>query len=484
MANFREYADYDGLGLAELIRGGQVSAQEVLEAAIAQAERVNAQLNAICLRDDALARRTLSAGAPQGPFCGVPFLLKDLGAASPDLPATSGSRFFRGATVDFESNLVARYRRAGFVLWGRTTSPELGMCPSTEALTYGGPTRNPWHLEHSSGGSSGGAGAAVAARVLPLAHASDGAGSIRIPGAACGLFALKPTRARTPAGPRVGEGWGGLAIEHVVARSVRDSAAALDATHGSDPGAPYVAPALARPYLEEVARDPGRLRIAFLKTTFDGNSINPEIVAALEDTARLLAGLGHELTEDRPAGFDNRAMLGALIRMMAAGAALAVRERSRQLGRAPHEDDLEPATWGALELASTTGATDYLDSLNTLHRVARGVAPFFERYDVLLTPVFTRHVARLGEITMCKRDFVGYRTGPGGVSEYSAWRPLANVTGQPAMSVPLAWSRDGLPIGMQFIGRFGDEATLFRLGAQLEQSRPWRDRLPPILNEK
>jgi amidase len=481
MATFKEYARYDGLGLGELIRAGQVSAQEVLDAAIEQAERVNPRINAICLRDDALARRVLAAGAPQGPFGGVPLLLKDLGAEAIDLPASRGSRFFRGETTSVDSNLIARYRRAGFVLWGRTTSPELGMCPSTEAAVYGGPTRNPWNLEHSAGGSSGGAGASVAARIVPIAQASDGAGSIRIPGAACGLLALKPTRARTPAGPHIGEGWGGLAIEHVVSRSVRDSAAALDATQGPDAGTPYFAPPVERAYLEEAAREPGRLRIAFLKTTFDGSPIHAEIAAAVEDVARLLASLGHELAEDRPA-FDNRAMLGALIRMMAAAAALAVRERSRQLGREPRDDELEPATWGALELAQTTTATDYLGFLNTLHRVGRDVAPFFERYDVLLTPVFSRHVARLGEVTMAKRDFVAYRTGPGGVSEYSAWTPLANVTGQPAMSVPLAWSREGLPIGIQLVGRFGDEATLIRLGAQLEQARPWRDRLPPILS--
>lgn len=478
---FREYADHDGLGLAQLVRGGEVSAREVLEAAIEQAERVNPRLNAICLRDDALARRTLAAGAPRGPFGGVPFLLKDLGAASPDLPGSSGSRFFAGAQVDYESNLVARYRRAGFVLWGRTTSPELGMCPSTEALAYGGPTRNPWNLDHSVGGSSGGAAASVAAHVLPLAHATDGAGSIRIPAAACGVFGLKPTRARTPAGPRLGEGWGGLAIEHVVSRSVRDSAAALDATHGPDSGAPYAAPSPERPFLEEVAREPGRLRIAFLKTTFEGEPIHPECAAAVEDAARLLASLGHELAEDRPRGFDNRAMLAALIRMMAAGTSVAVRERSSQLGREPREDELEPATWGALELARSTTSADYLEALNTLHGVGRSVAPFFERYDVLLTPVLAREVARLGEITMARRDFVAYRTGAGGVSEYSAWTPLANVTGQPAMSLPLAWSRAGLPIGVQFTGRYGDEGTLFRLAAQLEQARPWGKRLPPIL---
>jgi amidase/6-aminohexanoate-cyclic-dimer hydrolase len=480
MSGFHEYQRYDGLGLAELVRRGEVTPREVLEAALACIERIDPEIRAVCSLAVEQAERAIAQGLPQGPFTGVPILLKDITAAAQGLPMSCGSRFFQGVGADHDTELVARYRRAGLVISGRTTTPELAISPSTEAVVYGSPTRNPWNLAYSAGGSSGGAGAAVAAGIVPLAHGSDGGGSIRIPAGCNGLFGLKPTRARLPAGPDAGEGWGGLLCEHVLTRTVRDSAAALDATHGADLGAYYVAPPVSRPYLEEIETPPARLRIAYTAKRFTGEAVHPECAAAVEASARLCAELGHEVIEAAPSGFDWEEVLRSVVTIMASGTALAVRERSRGLGRAPREDELEPATWGAVRLAESIHGPDYLLALAGIHAFARVVARFFDRYDVLLTPVLAQPTAPLGRWAMSNPDFLDYRLGPNGLKHYVAFTPFANATGQPAMSVPLHWSAGGLPIGSHFIGRFGDEATLLKLARQLEQARPWRDRRPVL----
>jgi len=477
---FKEYDRYDGLGLAELVSRREVAPRELLEEALARLERIDPKIRAVCALAVEPAQRAIAQGLPEGPFTGVPFLLKDITAAAEGLPMSCGSRFFQGVGGDHDTELVARYRRAGLVIFGRTTTPELAISPSTEAVVYGAPTRNPWNLAYSAGGSSGGAGAAVAAGIVPLAHGSDGGGSIRIPAGCNGLFGLKPTRARLPMGPDAGEGWGGLLCEHVLTRSVRDSAAALDATHGADLGAYYVAPAVPRPYLEEIATPPVRLRIAYTAKLFTGQPAHPECAAAVESSARLCADLGHEMIEAAPSGFDWEEVLRNVITIMASGTALAVRERARSLGRGPRADELEPGTWGAVRLAEGIRSPDYLLALAGIHRFARVAARFFERYDVLLTPVLAQPTAPLGRWAMSNPDFLDYRLGPNGLKNYVAFTPLANATGQPAMAVPLHWSAEGLPIGSHFIGRFGDEATLLKLARQLEQARPWRDRRPVL----
>jgi amidase/6-aminohexanoate-cyclic-dimer hydrolase len=319
--------------------------------------------------------------------------------------------------------------------------------------------------------------AAVAAGILPLAHATDGAGSIRIPAACCGLFGLKPTRGRVPAGPHAGEAWGGLAGSHVVSRSVRDSAAALDATHGADLGAPYASPPAPASFLDESLRPPGRLRIAFLRTTLDGAAIHPEVAAAVADAARLCESLGHALAEDAPKLATDE-MLVPLMKVVGCGTAMAIEGRIRALGREPGPDDLEPVSRGALELGRRTSGAEYLAALNALHALGRRLARFFAGYDVLLLPVLAEPPAKLGRFAMSNPDFMDYRLGPNGIAPYSPFTPLANMSGQPAASVPLAWSKDGLPIGIQLVARFGEEATLLRLAAQLEEARPWAARRP------
>ncbi len=479
MADFPEYETHDALGLAALVKRREVSAGDLLDAALARVAARNPAINAVCGVQEAVARRAIAAGLPAGPFEGVPFLLKDITAAARDFPMSQGSRFFAGQTSDVDSEVVARHRAAGLVIFGRTTTPEMAISPSTEALVYGSPTRNPWNLACSAGGSSGGAAAAVAAGIVPMAHATDGAGSIRIPAAACGLFGLKVTRGRTPAGPLAGEAWGGLSGTHVISRSVRDSAAALDATHGADLGAPYHAPPAPASFLDAALRPPGRLKIAFLRTTLDGTAVHPEVAAAVADAARLCESLGHALAEDRPQ-LRTEEMLVPLVKVVACGTAMAIENRSRALGREPGPDDLEPVTRGALELGRRTSGPEYLAALGALHALARRVARFFVDYDVLVLPTLAEPPAQLGRFAMTNPDFMDYRLGPNGIAPYSPFTPLANMTGQPAATVPLAGSRNGLPIGIQFIARCGDEATLLALAAQLEAAQPWAAKRPTL----
>jgi amidase/6-aminohexanoate-cyclic-dimer hydrolase len=468
-----EYGSYDGMGLAELVRKRQVSARELLDEAIARTARVDPQINAVVVKHYDHAERQIEQGLPDGPFTGVPFLLKDLEILE-GTRTTSGASLYNDNVADHTGTLTQRFLRAGVTIFGKSSTPEFGLMPTTESRLFG-PTRNPWNLAHSSGGSSGGAAAAVAARILPVAHASDGGGSIRIPASASGVFGLKPTRARTPLGPDRGEGWAGFSCGHVVSISVRDSAAMLDAIQGPEPSSPYVAPAPERAFLEEVGRDPGRLRIAFTEKSPYGEAVDPEIAAATREVAKLLSGLGHHVEEHAPSLAADPAVVMSTI--VAANTALNVRIAEQRFGRAVTDRDFETLTLAMAHNAQKTSATDYVAAQISAFQISRGLATFFETCDVFLCPTLCSPPVRIGELNSMAQDLSHIAPI---LRRYMPATSMFNMSGQPSMSVPLAWSRAGLPLGMMFSARFGDEATLLRLAAQLEQERPWRGKLPPV----
>ncbi len=469
-----EFESFDGLGLAELVRGRDVSPAELLDAAVSRVEARNPELNAVVTRMYDQARAAIAEGLPAGPFTGVPYLLKDLGAHYTGAVTSFGSTLFKDFVVDHDSEITARLRRAGLVIFGKTNTPELGLAPSTEPRLFG-PTRNPWSLGHSSGGSSGGSAAAVAAGMVPMAHATDGGGSIRIPASCCGLFGLKPTRARNPMGPDAGEGWGGASVGHAVTRTVRDSAALLDATSGPDVGDPYWAPPPARPFLDEVGRDPGRLRIALTTRPWNGQPVDPECAEAATAAARLCEQLGHLVEEATPA-VDAKLLGEASLIIVSANIRAALEARAAVLGRELAAGDVERLTWARAMNGHTARAADYARSIGVIHRTGRVVARFFTRYDILLSPTMCRPPYPLGVLDLMTEDVERYTQAILGAVGFTS---LFNSAGCPAMSVPLSWSRAGLPIGVQFAAPFGDEATLFRLGAQLETAQPWATRRPP-----
>jgi amidase/6-aminohexanoate-cyclic-dimer hydrolase len=476
MGGFAEFERYDGIGLAKLVRDKEVSAAELLDAAIERVESRNAVVNAVVgrLYDD--ARLAIAAGLPDGAFTGVPFLLKDIGALATGAVTTFGSRLFASFIADHDSELVARYRRSGLVIFGKTNTPEFGLVTTTEPQLFG-PAKNPWNLAYSTGGSSGGAAAAVAAGMVPAAHANDGGGSIRVPASCCGLFGLKPTRARNPSGPDVGEGWGGLSVSHVITRTVRDSAALLDATSGPDVGDPYWAPPPERPFLHEVGTDPGRLRIAVCTEPWNGQPVDGECKEAVGGAAKLCASLGHIVDEARPE-IDARALLDAQRVIVSASTRMVLEMRAAFLGREPRADDVEKYTWRVAAYGNEVRAADYARSMLAIHRAGRAVARFFTRWDVLLTPTMCRPPLRLGELDTMSDDAEQLRNM---LFRTIAFTSLFNASGSPAMSVPLHWSRHGLPVGVQFVTGFGEEARLLRLGAQLEAAQPWTERRPPRL---
>ena len=475
MGALPDYESHDGVGLAELVRRGEVTAAELLEAAIARVEALNPSINAVVNRLYDRARAAIAAGLPQGPFTGVPYLLKDLGDGLAGAVTSAGSGFFRDAVADHDGEIVLRLRRAGLVVFGKTNTSEFGLSTSVEPRLFG-PTHNPWRRGVSAGGSSGGAAAAVAAGMLPMAHATDGGGSIRIPASACGLFGLKPTRARTPVGPELGERWNGASVSHAITRSVRDSAALLDATSGPDLGDPYWAPPLARPLVAEVGADPGALRIAFTTRAWSGQSVHPECAEAVAAAVRLCEELGHRVEEARPE-WEEEARLRSMRLIASAHTRAQLEMRAEAVGRAVTAQDVETHTWAAAEHGRSTTAADYARAIGVMHRVGRVAARFFTHHDVLVTPTMCSPPYPLGVLDMMSPDADAYRQALLGTIAFTS--PF-NTTGQPAMSVPLHWTRDGLPIGVQFAGRFGDEASLFRLAAQLEEARPWAGRRPPI----
>ena len=470
---FKEYGNYDAVGLADLVRKKYVTARELLDEAIMRTGKVDPQINAVVVKHYDYAQRQIDRGLADGPFTGVPFLLKDIEFLE-GTRTTSGASIYKDRIADHTGTLAQRFLDAGLTIFGKSSTPEFGLMPTTESRLFG-PTRNPWNLEHSSGGSSGGAGAAVAARIVPVAHASDGGGSIRIPASASGVFGLKPTRARNPIGPERGEGWGGFSCGHVVSISVRDSAAMLDAIHGPEPSSPYVAPMPERPFAEEVGRDPGRLRIAFTDRSPYGDPIDPEIAAAVREIAALLDRLGHHVEERAPVlAADPAVVMTAII---SAHTGLAMRLAERQFGRAMTDSDMEILTLATAHNARKATGIDYVAAQLSAFKISRGLATFFEGCDVFLCPTLCSPPLRIGELNPMSRDLSHISPI---LRRYIPATSMFNMSGQPSMSVPLAWNTAGLPLGMMFAARFGDEATLFRLAAQLEQERPWKQRLPPI----
>jgi len=471
---FADYRKYDAIGLAALIVKREVSAREVLETAIARAEQVNPSINAIIHKQYEQAGRAVTHGLSQGPLCGVPFLIKDLAFFEPGEPATFGSSLFRDYVADHESAYVTRCKKAGLVFMGRSSTPEFGLNPNTEPRIYGS-CCNPWNVAYTAGGSSGGAAAAVAAGILPMAHATDGGGSIRIPAAQCGLFGLKPSRGRISMAPDAGEGWGGLSTGHVVSRSVRDSAAMLDCTAGIEPGDPYAAPAPELPFAQSIERPPRKLRIALMLKDHRGAKLHPECLKAVEGTAKLCQSLGHIVEEADPK-LDMVALRPMNARIAAANTARACNLRWEALGRTPNPDDVEAGTWAVYQRGLKVSGVEYIEAIAAAHEIGRKMAAFLTSYDVILSTTLAGPPPKLGYF-----DQNGdVQTFTERVTEYLSVTPLHNATGTPAMSVPLHWSSDGLPIGVHFAGRYGEEATLLALAAQLETAQPWFDRVPAL----
>jgi len=472
---FDDYRRHDALGLAALIRRGEVSGQEVLEAALARLHAVNPVVNAVTYLH-APALDPAHAPPPEGaPFAGVPYFIKDLHAPVQGMPLTQGCRLFEGQVFDFDAETVARLRRAGFRILGRTNTPEFGMNVSTEPL-WRGATRNPWNTEFSAGGSSGGAAAAVASGILPAAHATDSGGSIRIPASCNGLVGLKPTRALLASGPHRGDPAHGISHEHAVTRSVRDCAAILDATAGPDIGAPYFTPRPPEPFLERLARGPGRLRIAVATRTFDDRPVHPECALAVRNTARLLESLGHDIVEDSPR-FDYEALLQAMMTVLLTGLAAMVQAREAQLGRPAGPDELEPATRAAVAFGQSVSGMRYASQFAVINREVRRIGQFFTTVDMLLTPTLSAPPPRLGVLSTRTDDLQRFIADTYGLAAFTA---TFDGTGQPAISLPMHWTPEGLPVGVQLAGRFGADDTLLALAAQLEQAAPWFNRVPSL----
>jgi amidase len=499
MSSFSDYDKYDGLGLAELVQKKEVKPSELVEEAISRIEKLNPQINAVIQKMYEQARKAADGDIPDGPFKGVPFLMKDILMAYAGVPLTNGSRFFKDYIPDHDSELVKRFKAAGIIVLGKTNLPEFGLVPITEPELFG-PTNNPWDLGRTPGGSSGGSAAAVAARMVPLAHASDGGGSIRMPASCCGVFGLKPTRGRNPIGPDFGEAWRGLVCDHVLSRSVRDSAAMLDATAGSDVGAPYYAVPPARPFLSEVGAEPGKLRIAFTSKPFLGDIVHKDCVKGLEATAEICRDLGHEVIEAAPQ-IDGKAFAKAFLTIVCVETRATIEEAEMLLNRKASFKYFEPSTWALGLLGRRCRAPELSKSLNLAQLTARQIGEFFKKYDALLTPTLAMPPVLTGALqpkgvravamkllgSLNAGWLINTLSGIDALAEhvfgFMPYTPLFNVTGQPAMSVPLYWNDEGLPIGMQFVGRYGDEATLFRLASQLEKAKPWAERIPPICTQ-
>ena len=471
-----EMAGLDAVAQADLVRRKEVTPAELVQWAIERIEDLNPTLNAVItpMYDQALSAATTTPST--GRLAGVPYLVKDLIAEVTGVPFSEGSRFLRGHVSHFDSELVLRLQRAGLVIVGKTNTPEFGMAPTCEPVLHG-PTRNPWDTARLTSGSSGGSAAAVASRMVPMAHGNDLSGSIRYPASACGLFGLKPTRARNPLGPEYGDAVSGWACEHALTRTVRDSAVLLDATAGPALGDPYGPPAPTRSFAEEVGRDPGRLRIGYTAVTPEGFLAHPDCVAALDDAVTLCASLGHELVEAGLPGLTPQ--IGAAIgSIFGAATAWVIRYWIRRLGRPPAADELEPLTRAYWETGQKVSAADYLLAIEDCQAFARAVAQFLTTIDVWLTPTMLTPPALIGEITSTAEEPLRALERGGPTVAYAG--VVANITGNPAMSVPLWWNTSGLPIGVHFLGRYGGEATLFRLASQLESARPWSERKPPV----
>lgn len=471
-----ELDDDDATALAERVRRRQISADELLERALQRIDRLNPIVNAVTLRHDELARASLSSLERDAPFSGVPFLLKDLAVAMQGTSVTNGSRFFRGMSFDHDGELVRRFRKAGLVIVGKAASPELGLTTTTESAVNGA-VRNPWNLARTAGGSSGGSAAAVAAGLVPIAHASDGGGSIRIPASCCGLFGLKPSRGRVPFPVRRYEGWAGLGTHFAVTRSVRDAARLLDAVAGSEAGASGIGAPAPGEFLAATRHRLRPLRIARWRQPLSGTAVDTECQSAADAAAQLCQHLGHTVIDAMPQ-IDFKAYNAAFGTIVAVHTLASIKEREAQLGRVCTPEDVEPVTWFIAESGRRVDALAYAAAREALDQTARDAAAFFESWDLVLSPTLAKTPVPLGLLSLSPEDFQTYAAE---VSVFSPYASLANVTGQPAMSVPLAQSATGLPIGVMFLGRYADESTLLGLAAAMEHEQPWISRRPRFI---
>jgi amidase len=472
-----DLARLDATAQADLVRRGEASPVELVDAAIERIEAANGEINAVIHKLYDEGREAAAGELPDGPFKGVPFLLKDLGAALAGQPLHMGMQYLKDA--DFRSPvdtyLAQRFKQAGFVTIGKTNTPELGILPTTEPKAYG-PSRNPWDTTRSTGGSSGGSAAAVASGMVPVAHANDGGGSIRIPASECGLVGLKPTRQRISEGPIVGDNMSGLTVELVVSKSVRDTAAILEAVHGPAPGDPYVAPPPSRPYTEEVGADPGKLRIGLLTEPLLNAEPNEVVAEAARDAAQLMESLGHVVEESHPTGFEEMDIVDTFLTRWMAGQAATFDQLQIVVGREIEPGDVEPLTWALAEEGRRRTAAQYVLAVGQHQLISRMIAGWFESgFDLLLTPTLGEPPPPLGSFDDSGEDPVAALMRGAQTATFTA---TFNVTGQPAISLPLHWSEDGLPIGVQLVAPFGEEGVLIRVASQLEEARPWADRVP------
>ncbi len=484
----------DATELAARVRRGEVQPLELVEQSIAAIEKVNPQLNAVVHKMYDQARAAAKADLPAGPFRGVPFVVKDLDGWLAGEPYTQSSRLSKDFVPTEDAEMIARIKRTGVVIVGKTNTPEFGLLGVTEPELRG-PTRNPWNPDHTPGGSSGGTASIVASRAVPMGHGGDGGGSIRIPSSACGLFGLKPTRGRNPLGPLIGESWGGYVQPGVLTRSVRDCAAMLDATQGPDAGAPYASPPRERPYVEEIAQPPRKLKIAFSTGAQLGKETHADVQAAVRDAAALLASLGHELVET-PLPIDRDTLVAAYFTQICVGAASSIEATEKWVGREATPADVEPTTWLLATIGKKLSALDLQHSRDACHATSRALAKFFTGYDLFLDGTLAFPPIKVGQLALKPYEKVALAAlrvvspkivldkiladlGTNALS-LTPNTQVANQAGLPAMSVPLYWNADNLPIGVQLTAPFGDEATLFRLAAQLETARPWAWRLPQI----
>jgi amidase len=492
--HFPEYEAYDAVGLADLIRCSEISSQEVLTAAIERIELRNPRINAIASRMYEIAHQQLAHVSTDAPFAGVPFLLKDLGLSYAGVPTTYGSVWLKDYIRHYHSTLVQRYLNAGLVIVGKTTTPAFGLLPNTESELFGA-THNPWNLELTAGGSSGGAAAAVSMQMVPMAHAGDGGGSIRIPASNCAVFGFKPTRGRTPTGPDMGRVWQGLATDHAITKTVRDSAALLDATQGNDPGNPFFLENPTNSYLETLKKPLASLKIALIKEPFFNSTVHPDCIKAVERTAQLCVNLGHQV-EEVSVPMNGSAVLNAMNIIICTELASMFTSMTHHK---PRRGELELGSRLLAKLGNHFTAKEFAGAIFLFDQTTRAVGELFTKYDIVLTPTVAQPPIKIGSLqprwfeNFTARMISVFGTNnmlknvmlksSARIFSLMPYTTIFNITGQPAMSVPLYWNRQNLPIGSQFVARFAQDATLFQLAQQLEQAQPWQKYLPPSLEQ-
>lgn len=473
---YEEYESLDGLEMAARLKSGETTSSELMKCAVELASSRAPKLNALCYERYEESIEVAKTWEHRGPFGGIPFLLKDSGLPSTRFPSSLGSRLLNDTTYARNGTLTDRFEQAGLIAFARSTVPEFCMAPTTEAARNGGPTVNPWDHSRSTGGSSGGAAAAVAARIVPVAHGSDGGGSIRIPAACCGVYGLKASRGRVPMGPFRGEGWAGLATDGVLSLTVRDTAAAMDAISGYEPGAPYAAPPKTGAYLDAVAEGPIKpLRIAVWRKAWNDIAIAPEVHQAVEHSVKLLRELGHTVIESEPPVIDYSGFVTAHLNILAANIVLSVDTRLALTGKTLQQNDLEPVMLSGYELGKGIVAAEYIAGVNRLHAIGRAMEGYMSDFDLVLCPTLTELPVPLGELSTQRGSFVDLRQR---ISRYATFNAVFNASGQPAASLPLFSTPEGVPVATQLVGRFGREDLILQVSAQLERADPWKHRKP------